>query len=87
MKTRSASIRFLLDVIAVEPLYQGNGVGKLFLEFAETEARRQGFASIYLYTHEKMIESQALYTRIGYVEYDRRVEHGLSRIYMRKKFV
>jgi RimJ/RimL family protein N-acetyltransferase/GNAT superfamily N-acetyltransferase len=78
---------FLLDVIAVEPLHQGRGVGKLLLEFAETEARRQGFTSIYLYTHEKMTENQALYTRIGYVEYDRRFENGLSRIYMRKKFV
>jgi GNAT superfamily N-acetyltransferase len=78
---------FLLDVIAVEPIYQGKGVGRLLLDFAETEAKRQGFTSIYLYTHEKMTENQTLYTRIGYVEYDRRVEHGLSRIYMRKKFV
>lgn len=77
---------FLLDVIAVEPLYQGKGVGKLLLEFAETEARQQGFTSIYLYTHEKMTENQALYKEIGYVEYDHRFENGLSRIYMRKKF-
>ena len=75
---------FLLDVIAVDPPYQGTGVGKLLLEFAEAEARRQGHASIYLYTHEKMTENQALYKRIGYVEYDRRFEAGLARVYMRK---
>jgi ribosomal protein S18 acetylase RimI-like enzyme len=78
---------FLLDVIAVEPQDQGKGVGKLLLEFAEVEAQRQGFTSIYLYTHEKMTENQLLYTKIGYVEYDRRVEQGLARVYMRKQFM
>ena len=76
---------FLLDVIAVEPSHQGTGIGRLMLEFAEAEARRQGFDSIYLYTHEKMTENQALYKKIGYVEYDRRFEAGLARVYMRKK--
>ena len=77
---------FLLDVIAVEPHWQGRGVGRLLLEFAEAEAQRQGYHSIYLYTHEKMTENQALYSKIGYVEYDRRFESGLARVYMRKKF-
>lgn len=76
---------FLLDVIAVEPPWQGRGVGKMLLKFAEAEARRQGYESIYLYTHEKMTENQALYSKIGYVEYDRRFENGLARVYMRKK--
>ncbi len=76
---------FLLDVIAVEPGYQGKGVGKLLLEFSEAEALRHGYDSIYLFTHEKMTENQVLYKKIGYVEYDRRVEHGLRRIYMRKQ--
>jgi GNAT superfamily N-acetyltransferase len=75
---------FLLDVIAVDPVYQNKGVGKLLLTFAEEEARRQGFASIYLYTHIKMIENQELYSKIGYLEYDRRNEHGLERVFMRK---
>lgn len=76
---------FLLDVLAVEPRYQGKGVGKLLLEFSESEALRHGYDSIYLFTHEKMTENQSLYKKIGYVEYDRRVEHGLRRIYMRKQ--
>ena len=76
---------FLLDVIAVEPRAQGKGIGKLLLETAESEAQRQGFTSIYLYAHEKMTENQLLYKKIGYVEYDRRVEHGLRRVYMRKQ--
>jgi GNAT superfamily N-acetyltransferase len=75
---------FLLDVIAVDPGWWGKGVGKLMLEFAEAEAKRQGFESIYLFTHEKMTENQALYKKIGYIEYDRRLEMGLARVFMRK---
>lgn len=75
---------FLLDVIAVDPKYWGKGVGRIMLEHAEAEAKQQGFDSIYLFTHEKMTENQALYKRIGYVEYDRRLENGRRRVYMRK---
>ena len=32
-----------------------------------------------------MTENQALYMKIGYVEYDRRVDDGLPRVYMRKR--
>lgn len=78
---------FLLEMIAVHPSAQGTGVGRRLLEFSEAEARRQGYAEIYLYTHEKMTENQALYSKIGYVEYDRRTEHGLARVYMRKKLL
>jgi ribosomal protein S18 acetylase RimI-like enzyme len=75
---------FLVDNIAVDPTHQGTGVGRALLEHAEAEARRAGFDSIYLYTHETMSENLDLYRRIGYVEYDRRpVVVGLS-VYMRK---
>jgi GNAT superfamily N-acetyltransferase len=76
---------FLLDIIAVHPAAQGTGVGRRLLEFSEAEARRQGYAAIYLYTHEKMTENQALYSKIGYLEYARRTEQGLARVYMRKE--
>ena len=76
---------FLLENVAVEPSFHGKGIGKLLLQFAEAEARLQGYRSIYLYTHEKMTENQSLYSKSGYVEYDRRVEKGFSRVYMRKQ--
>ena len=75
---------FLIDNVAVDPSYHGKGVGKALLEFAEAEARRAGFDSIYLYTHEKMTENLALYSKIGYVEYDRRSQGDFSLVYMRK---
>ena len=75
---------FLLENVAVDPSERGKGLGRTLLELAEAEARRAGFGSIYLYTHEKMTENLALYAKIGYVEYDRRTEKGFARVYMRK---
>jgi ribosomal protein S18 acetylase RimI-like enzyme len=75
---------FFVDNVAVDPSNHGTGVGKALLEHAESAARRAGFDSIYLYTHERMVENLALYSRIGYVEYDRRL-HGEDRlVYLRK---
>ena len=75
---------FLLDSVAVDPSAQGTGIGRQMLEFAENEARRHEFQSIYLMTNEKMTENQELYARIGYVLFDRQTVHGYSRVLMRK---
>ena len=75
---------FYLDNVAVRPSVQGKGVGRLLLELADAEARRQGYESIYLATHELMTENRSLYTRIGYVEYDHRVVNGYPRVFFRK---
>ena len=76
---------FVIENVAVAPSERGRGLGRTLLEFAEYEARRAGFTSIYLYTHEQMTENQALYSRIGYVEYDRRSQGDFSVVYMRKR--
>jgi GNAT superfamily N-acetyltransferase len=75
---------FYVDNVSVRPAVKGQGVGRLLLEFAESEARRQGYASVYLATHELMTENRALYSRAGYVEYDRRVVNGFPRVFFRK---
>lgn len=75
---------FRLFIVGVLPAHQGRGIGRALLEFAEAEAQRQGYDSIYLSTQQKMTENQALYAKIGYVEYARRVEEGFPRVYMRK---
>jgi ribosomal protein S18 acetylase RimI-like enzyme len=76
---------FAVDNVAVDPSHQGSGVGRALLEHAEVEARREGFDSIYLYTHERMTENLALYARIGYVEYDRRMHGDACVVYLRKQ--
>ena len=75
---------FAIDNVAVDPSRRGTGLGRALLELAEAEARRAGFDSIYLYTHERMVENLALYSRIGYVEYDRRQHGGATNVYLRK---
>jgi ribosomal protein S18 acetylase RimI-like enzyme len=75
---------FVVDNVAVDPAYKGSGVGRALLERAEAEARRAGFDSVALYTHERMTENLALYERIGYVEYDRRSIGDAFLVYLRK---
>jgi ribosomal protein S18 acetylase RimI-like enzyme len=76
---------FFIDNVAVDPAQQGTRVGKALLEHAELAARASGFDSLYLYTHERMVENLALYSRIGYVEYDRRPHGDALIVYLRKK--
>jgi N-acetylglutamate synthase-like GNAT family acetyltransferase len=56
----------LIENIAVDPARQGHGLGHRLMDFAETEARRQGFAELRLYTNERFAENLALYGRLGY---------------------
>jgi N-acetylglutamate synthase-like GNAT family acetyltransferase len=76
---------FLIDNVAVHPSRRGTGLGRALLQLAEAEARRAGFDAVHLYTHEQMTENLALYSRIGYVEYDRRSQGAFSLVYMRKQ--
>lgn len=76
---------FVIDNVAVDPSHQGSGIGRSLLEHAEVAARRAGFDSIYLYTHERMTENLALYSQIGYVEYDRRPVGEAHLVYLRRE--
>jgi GNAT superfamily N-acetyltransferase len=75
---------FYVDNVAVRPTVKGTGVGRMLLQFAESEAKRRGYASIYLATHELMVENRALYRRTGYVECEHRVVNGYPRVFFRK---
>lgn len=74
----------LLDNFAVPPEYQGQGFGRKLVEFAESEARNQGFSHLDLYTHECMAENIEMYKRRGYVNTERRTVRRYQRVYMRK---
>ena len=76
---------FLIDNVAVHPSRRGTGLGRALLQFAEAGARRAGYDAIHLYTHEQMTENLALYSRIGYVEYDRGSQGAFWLVYMRKQ--
>ncbi|MEN5259184.1 MULTISPECIES: GNAT family N-acetyltransferase [Pseudomonas] len=74
----------LLDNLAVHPEAQGRGHGRQLLAFAEQQAVAAGHRCVRLYTNAAMSENIALYSRHGYVETHRAVEHGLHRVYMSK---
>jgi GNAT superfamily N-acetyltransferase len=76
---------FYVDTVAAHPIFQGKGVGRALLVFAEQEARRRGFRSIYLCTNVKMTENQVFYPKIGYVEYERKQDEGYDRVFYRKQ--
>ena len=74
----------LLDNIAVHPRRQGSGLGRQLLGLADTEARRQGFAELRLYTHVSMTENVALYRKLGWQVTGQGVQDGYERAFMRK---
>jgi len=75
--------RLVIENVAVDPARQGEGIGRRLLEFAEETARRAGFGTVALYTHEKMTENLALYARLGYEEDERRRVEAFSRVFAR----
>ena len=75
----------LLNNIAVRPDRQGRGLGRTLIAFAEAEARHIGLAELRLYTHAKMTENIALYTRLGFTETSRGRESGYDRVFMSKR--
>ncbi len=75
----------LLDNVAVAAGRHGQGLGRRLIDFAEAEARRRGRPELRLYTHVTMVENQALYRRLGFVETHRVTEKGFERVYMTKR--
>ena len=66
--------------VAVHPDFQGNGLGRGLLDFAESEAQRRGYAEIRLATHVLLTENVSFYRHLGWSEIGR----DDTRIYMKK---
>ncbi|MDZ5602005.1 GNAT family N-acetyltransferase [Pseudomonas sp. RP23018S] len=74
----------LLENVAVMPACAGQGVGKALIDHCEQAARQQRLTDVQLYTHQRMTDNLAIYTRLGYVEVGRRTEDGFQRVYFEK---
>ena len=66
--------------VAVHPNFQGNGLGRGLMDFADQEAIRQGYAEMALATHVLLSENVSLYEYLGWTETGR----DESRVYMKK---
>ena len=75
----------LISNMAVATTYQRHGFGRRLLEFAEAHARQNEVDELRLYTNELMHENLAIYSKLGWDEYDRAEQDGFRRIFMRKR--
>lgn len=55
-----------IENVAVEPAFQGRGVGRVLMAHAETLAAGQGLPELRLFTNRKFAANVALYIRLGY---------------------
>ncbi len=74
----------VVENVAVSKAFQGHGIGRRLMAFAEAEARRQGFKKLRLYTNETMAENIAMYERLGYTITRREPHLGTDIVYMHK---
>ena len=73
-----------LENVAVAPGFQNRGIGSKLIGFVEQQAQQDDYNRIELYTNASMTENLELYPRLGYEQFDRRIEDGFDRVYFRK---
>ena len=66
--------------VAVQPQFQGHGLGRCLMDHGEAEAKRMGYAELRLATHPLLNENHSLYTHLGWSETGR----DQGRVYMKK---
>lgn len=73
-----------IENVAVDPAWQGRGIGRALMAHAELTAHRLGLPELRLYTNAAMTENLNFYTRLGYQEVARRTDHGFQRVFFSK---
>ena len=74
----------LIENVAIDPAFQGQGLGRRLMAFAEQYARERRLREVRLYTNEVMVENLAFYRRLGFEEIERHVDEGYQRVFLRK---
>jgi N-acetylglutamate synthase-like GNAT family acetyltransferase len=73
-----------VDNVAIDPAWQGRGLGRRLLAHAEAEARRLGLHALGLLTNERYLANIAMYERHGYRESHREPHLGTDLVHFRK---
>ena len=76
-----------LDILAVAPEAQGQGLGAMMVSHAGALAQAAGLGAITLYTNAAMQGAQRLYARLGFDLVERRQQDGFDRLFYRKAVV
>jgi ribosomal protein S18 acetylase RimI-like enzyme len=82
---RDGGDHLLIWSVAVAPAQQRSGIGRLLLDWAETQASARNRAELRLYTNERMTENQAIYERHGYIRTRREERADRVLIHMAKR--
>lgn len=67
--------------IAIDPGFQGHGIGAALLKFAESKARENCFSELHLTTHVLLHENVSLYRHLGWLETARKG----TKVFMKKE--
>lgn len=67
--------------IAVDPGFQGLGIGGALMKLADSKAKEKKFSEIHLATHVLLVENISLYLHLGWKETGR----GDVRVFMQKQ--
>ena len=67
--------------IAVDPEWQGQGIGGALLRFAESTAKEKNFAELHLTTHVLLHENVSLYRHLNWQETGR----NETQVFMKKE--
>ncbi len=70
-----------VENVAVDPVFQGRGVGGLLMDHAENLARSGNLTKVELYTNEMMTENIDFYEARGYIIRERAEQDGYARIF------
>lgn len=67
--------RLAIDMLAVDPNYQGRGIGTRLMRQAERTSREHGLREVVLWVDEANVQAQRFYIKHGYeaVYYDHRL--------------
>ncbi|MGH2354961.1 MAG: GNAT family N-acetyltransferase [Chloroflexota bacterium] len=65
-RRRQAKDELYISLIAVDPAFQGRGIGQILLAAAEAEAREASAAAVLLHTASTNTRARAAYARAGY---------------------
>lgn len=72
--------RALIANIAVDPRFQGQGIGGELMKFVEAKAREKNYTELQLATHVLLHENISLYRHLGW----REIAREDNRVMMRK---
>jgi ribosomal protein S18 acetylase RimI-like enzyme len=74
----------LIENVAVDPVFQRRGFGRILLAHAEDVARSAGLGTVRLYTNRLMATNIALYERLGYAITIRETHEGRPVVHLAK---